>query len=623
MSGYQQFFAEMKRRRVFRVMAVYGVIGFGVIEAAGEIFPRVGIPDWAVTLVVWLALLGFPIAVVLAWAFESSPEGMKRTEDASPEELGALIAAPASQRLPAGLMALAGMIALLLGAYWAGRQTALDPGIAEARSTMVGGLRLADLSDDPRPSIAVLPFADMSSTQDQEYFGDGMSEAILNVFTQLGEMRVAGRTSAFAYKGDNRDLREIGSELGVNYLVEGSIAKEGDQVRITAQLISAADGSHLWSETYARPWANIFDIQSEISAEIAEALKVPLGLDGAADLVSPTDLDAYDLYLAGRARLRERGESLPEAIRLFEAVIARDSTWARGWAGLAEALEVQIWYGDDAGQAEFAAPLLERAEAAARKALELDPSSASAYVALGSVLRDRYDWQAADSAYLQALTLDPDNAEAHQQRAELFLWIGRNRDAVLSAARATELDPAPVRFTLLGWALSSDDRSEEAILAYERGILLDPDMNVVHLRRNLAGLHYEAQRYEEALEILSILPDASEGIDPLWYEFVELMRRGEFDLFPDSLTPFLSSGQLILLGESDRAADLLANPPRRSIHSPSQVWRPIHDSIRDHSAVQQYLEDVGLGGVTVQRTPLEERVRPAILRRADETAAAQ
>ena len=187
MKSYQELFAELKRRRVFRVTAIYGIVSFGVLQAADLMLPRLGLPDWTVTFMVALVVLAFPVVLIMAWVFEVTPEGVKRTDDAAPGEIESIMSAPASQRWPAGLLALLGVALLVASTWWIARSTAPESAPAAAQANLVSGLQLVDLADDARPSIAVLPFADMSSTQDQEYFGDGMSEAILNVLTQLFE----------------------------------------------------------------------------------------------------------------------------------------------------------------------------------------------------------------------------------------------------------------------------------------------------------------------------------------------------------------------------------------------------------------------------------------------------
>lgn len=501
--SYQRFFAELKRRRVFRVMAVYGVVGFGVIQVADVIFPRVPLPQWAIGLVVWLVLLGFPIAVVLAWAFEQTPEGLKRTERADPEEIEAIVAQPVSQRWPAGLLALLGA-ALLLGGWWIGRETA--PGTDALSDQQTSEMRLAtvETEEGARPSLAVLPFADMSPEGDQEYFSDGMTEELVNTLAKVRQLKVVARTSAFAFKGENLDLRAVGDSLGTGYLVEGSVRKAGDQLRITAQLIDAEDGSHLWSESYDRRLENVFQIQREIAEAIARQLRVPLGLEEGEQLVSPTeDLEAYDLYLAGRARMRDR--SVLEAIDLFEAAIARDSSWAPAWAGLAESRALVPFYSEEAlvEDSTLWANSLAGAERAVERALDLDPVNASALVALGNIHRDRWEWDEAEAAYRRALSIDPENVEAHQQYAEFLAYVGRLNEAYVSAHRALALDRVPIRLHVAGYVALYNGLYDEAMELVSEGIRMDPDGDVASLlRATLRGVYVgmtEWGAYREAV----------------------------------------------------------------------------------------------------------------------------
>ena len=516
--GYQRFFAELKRRRVFRVMAVYGAVGFVIIQIAELIVPALLLPEWTYRFITLLLLLGFPIAVILAWAFELTPSGVKRTEEASPGELTQIIEAPASKRWPAGILALAGVSALVAGAWYVGRQSAEGPsevaGVdpsdrgAQASDPSTSGrsiqLSYVDADDDPRPSIAVLPFLDMSQTGDQEYFSDGITEEILNTLSRIEELKVTARTSAFAYKGTNRDLREVGRELDVEYLLEGSVRKAGDQLRITAQLIDAGQNSHLWSETYDRRLENVFEIQAEIAESIAEALRLPLGLEEGETLVVPTgDLEAYDLYLAGRAQMRSRGlTGIERAIELFEAAIARDSNWAPAWSGLAESRALYPFYAGDGGESRDSAVWrisLEQAEQAALRALDLDPRDASARVALGNAYRDRWQWDEAEREYLRAIELDVDNVEAHQQYAEMLFYSSRPADAVLEAARALSLDRSPVRLNVMAWALWLNGRREEARELYEEAVRKDPEGRVHYVANSLALMEMQDGRYREAL----------------------------------------------------------------------------------------------------------------------------
>ena len=611
MRSYQQFFAEMKRRKVFKVAGIYGIVSFGVLQAADLMLPRLGLPDWTVTFMVALVILAFPVALILAWAFEVTPEGVRRTDAAAPGEIEGLVSAPASQRWPAGLMALVGIIALVAGTWWIARRMAPEAtGEAVASAETPADVRFAmtDLDEDDRPSIAVLPFADMSSARDQEYFGDGMTEEILNTLAKIRELRVSGRTSAFAYKGQDKDLREIGKELGVAYLVEGSVRKEGEQLRITAQLIDAGDGSHLWSDSYDRDMANVFQIQREIAEAISGALRIPLGLD-AADLVSPTaDLEAYDLYLAGRARIRERGPSLNQAIRLFEAAIARDSMWAPAWAGLAEAKELISWYTNAWGigpvpyediHAGFV-PLQEESEAAAHEALRLDPNSASARVAVGSVYRNRQEWEKAETEYLLALELDPDNGEVYHQYGDLLAQMGRIPEALRFAERAIALDRIPVRFMMYAGALAADDRVEQAIDDMHEGIELDPDQAVVGLRRRFVELNIEIERFD-SMFLHGGAFYAGDASRDQQKAIVEALRTGDASGFPPD---FLSPSAWMILGEPDSAAAKMQwRIEARPHQNVTWIWRSVFDPIREHPVYLETLKNINLEDATVQRTP--------------------
>ena len=627
MNSYQQLFAELKRRKVFKVAAVYGAVAFGLIQVADPLGQALRLPDTFLPFVLAILLLGFPVALVLAWAFEVTPDGVQRTGAAAPGEIEAMVAEPASKRWPAGLLALAGAAALLGGVWWAGLQTGRADSGGGATAMTSDSLKLAytDVAEDARPSIAVLPFADMSREGDQEYFSDGMTEELLNTLANIRDLRVSGRTSTFAFKERDEDLRTIGNELGVQYLVEGSVRKDGDQLRITAQLIDAKDGSHLWSETYDRTLESVFAIQTEIATAIANQLRVPLGLDDPSDLVQPTgDFGAYDLYLSARARMRERGASMSEAVRLYRAAIAADSGWAPAWAGLAEALEIRVWYreafGGETPDSTAVAAELEAAETAARHALQLDPRSSSAHVALGNVLRDRFDWEPAERAYRQALALDPDNAEAYHQYGELLILSGRVAEGVRAADRAAALDPAPVRFNVLGAGLRCDDRYDEAERAYLRGIRLDPDESLSGIRRNYFWLLYTEQRYEEALErMLSLRDDATdvERVRTEARQFFDWLRQGTLSAIPDTARNDLLAEDWIRLGYPDSAAVRLVSPTTRglAITRLYQLCDPTFDEVRQLPIVQEYLRNRDLDGV-IHRTPVDQRETPVVLRKS-------
>jgi len=618
-SEYQRFFAELKRRHVFRVMAVYGVVGFAVLQAVDLVVPALLLPSWTYRLVALLVFAGFPIALIITWAFEITPDGIRPTRPADPGEVEAIVAQPPAKRWPAGIFALLGIV-LLAGAWWLGRQSAPRPDASDPAAAVGADpqeLRLATSNpeEDRRPSIAVLPFADMSERGDQEYFSDGITEELLDVLTKLRALRVAARTSAFAFKGVNLTARQLGDTLEVEYLLEGSVRKAGDDLRITAQLIDVGDGSHLWSEQYDRTFDDVFAIQTEIARAIADALRLSLGLESE-ELVHPTaDLEAYDLYLAGRANLRERGASLRDAVRLFEAAIARDSAWAPAWAGLAEAHELMAYYPaswerqptDNESRLAIMRTHQEAAVAAAEQALDLDPDIASARVALGSVFRSRQQWETSEREYLRALSLDPDNAEAHQQYADMLLSAGRVAEGLAAANRSVELDPVPIRLSGLSYAQWADGRHEDALETTRRGIAADPHRNVPWPFDTWYVLNMALGRYEAALRFGLPSEEGAVSVTPEQHEaLVAALERGDPSGLPAEIG---EESQLMIgiwpkLGDKDIALaaveDLLHRHPYEML---VWLWVPELDAIRDEPRYVAAAARLNLEGVAPRRTP--------------------
>ena len=439
-SGYKRFFAELKRRKVFQVAAVYGAGMFGVLQGADILVQALHLPESLVTLAAVLGLLGFPVALFVAWVFERSPDGLVRTEDAAPGELTQIIAAPPAKRWPVGLAA-AGGTALLMASAWLvlGRPVAT---VAGDGATAGGGA--ADVAGVPGApvtasdlSIAVLPFEDMSEAGDKEYFSDGLSEELIDALARVDNLQVAARTSSFAFKGGSADIRTIADSLGVANVLEGSVRASGDRLRITAQLIQASDGFHLWTETYDRELTDVFEVQEEIAEAIATALLGTLGLEHGADFsVARTDIEAYEQYLLGRAFVSQRGEALHRAEDHFRAALAIDSMYAPAWGGLAEVYALYPYY----ASVDFEESLAS-SEEAARRALALDPNSANAHVALGSVLRERRQWKDAERELRRAVQLAPESSEAHGELSQYLLAVGDFEGAMDAARRSLALDP--------------------------------------------------------------------------------------------------------------------------------------------------------------------------------------
>ncbi|TFG66229.1 MAG: tetratricopeptide repeat protein [Gemmatimonadales bacterium] len=462
--GYQRFFAELKRRRVFRVMAVYGAVAFVVLQVADIALPGLGLPEWTITMILALALLGFPFAIVLAWAFESTPEGIKRTEEAAPGELGAIIAAPASQRWPAGVLALVGMTALLAGVWYMGRQSAPTTS--------------ADLTSGPVvASIAVLPFVNMSDDAGNEYFSDGISEELLNLLAKIPELHVAARTSSFSYKNQDVKLADVARELNVAHVLEGSVRKSGNEVRITAQLIKADDGFHMWSETWDRTLDDIFAIQDEIAADVVAQLKV--SLLGAAPTTDVTDPEAYALFLQARQLSRQdTAEGFERSNALFEHALEIEPEYAAAWTGLARNYTLQAGF-------LGVIPLDEGyrlAREAANRALAIDPEYAEAYAVLGRIASSYdHDLAAAARHIEQALELDPSNPDMLREASGLAGNLGRLDEAIALNEYVVAHDPVNASaHSFLGSRYRNAGRLDEAIASMRTGLSLSPASSWTH-----------------------------------------------------------------------------------------------------------------------------------------------
>jgi TolB-like protein len=358
-------FDELNRRKVFRVAVVYAATSFVVLQVADIMLPRLGVPEWAMSLIVLLVALGFPVALVLAWALDLTPDGIRRTESATPQE-------PAPSLLGRNTV-LAATLLVIVGASLSAGWLLKPSGPARDR--------VAEGAPHASASVAVLPFANFA-VEDEDYFSDGITEDIIAQLTRVPDLTVISRTSAMRYRNTELTLREIGAELGVGAILEGSVRRSDDRVRIVAQLIDVATDAHLWAETYDREVADIFAVQSDVAREIASALGRTLASPGAGGREpARTDPETYELYLRARHLWNQRRpDALRSAIQYLEEAIARDPGFALAHAGLADANGVLPLNDPTAPTL----PSAESAMAAARRALELDPTLGEAYAAPSS-----------------------------------------------------------------------------------------------------------------------------------------------------------------------------------------------------------------------------------------------
>jgi TolB-like protein len=442
------FIEELKRRNVFKVGAAYIVMAWLLAQGVDVFLENFGAPDWVIKTVLLLLVAGLPIALFFAWAFELTPEGIKKEKDVDRSQS---ITNETGRKLD---YAIIGVLLLALGWF---AYDKFVPGDAPV-SADVGG-RLAAEQDPGREqgsllqkdaadktsakSIAVLPFVNMSSDPEQEYFSDGISEEILNALAKVKDLKVAGRTSSFAFKGENQDLRVIGEALGVENILEGSVRKSGDKVRITAQLIQVDDGFHLWSESYDREMTDVFEIQDEIANAILEQLKLHL-LDEQPQLVETTraNTEAYDLYLLAKQRMYERtGPTIESAVELLDRAIAIDPNYAPAYAqrGIA-ALLLREGVGSYGNIPKDQA--LTQGKLYLDKALQLDPELAEAWAGMGLYHNSRpLGVEESEAPLRKALELNPGMMDASNWLYISLNALGRPLDAKDVVEQMIERDP--------------------------------------------------------------------------------------------------------------------------------------------------------------------------------------
>src|SRR5262245_61529425 len=319
------FFAELKRRNVYKVAVAYGVAAWLTIQAASIFFPAFNAPQWAMQIVILILVVGFPIALVFSWAFEITPEGIVRESEIDP-------AKSIARKTGRKIVAITAVVAVIATGLFVFRMVGTDRRAGRSGDSEIEGRRNASL---PQKSIAVLPFVDLSQAHDQEYFCDGISEEILDALAKVEGLRVVARTSSFSFKGKNADVGEIAQKLNVQNILEGSLRREGNRIRVTAQLVSARNGFHIWSDTFERELQGVFAVQDEITRSIVDALKMKLAVVPPAHARQNTE--AYDLYLQGLYLSNKSDEeSLRKSLSLFQRALDIDPNFARAWTGIAK-----------------------------------------------------------------------------------------------------------------------------------------------------------------------------------------------------------------------------------------------------------------------------------------------
>jgi adenylate cyclase len=527
-SKLQTWFAELRRRKVIRVAAVYLVAAWLLIQVADAIFEPIGLPAWSLKLVIVLVALGFPLACVLAWAFDVTPRGIERAETG---------VQPTSAASAAG-------------------RASLPP--PEAPPVEVPAAAAA-----PTESVAILPFVDMSPERDQEYFCDGIAEEIINALCCMRNLRVASRTSSFQFKGHAADVREIGRTLGVGSVLEGSVRKAGNRVRITTQLVGTADGYHLWSESFDRDLADVFALQAEIAQHMLKALKLSIDRRETAMLgrVGTRNAEAYDLYLRGRSHMRY-GTSSRRAVELLRRALERDPTFAQAHAEIASAIAVRGLWRLDVTPAE-----IEEAMEASRRALELEPLLPEAHVARACLLSMEGKAEAAAQDFEQAIRLNPTAYYTYYLYARHLFAMGRIDQSVRMYEEADRLQPGEYQVLCMFYGAlrkKGDTAAEQAVAvramdAIDRQLRLDPDdARALQLGAVTAA---NIGRREHALDL------------------AERALRARPDEFSTTYNLACAYAEL---GERDKALDMLERAARQGGGNLGWIRQdPDFDSLRD------------------------------------------
>ena len=467
---------ELKRRNVFRVAIAYVVIAWLILQVGGTLAPALRLPDWVNTLLVFFLILGFPMAVFFAWAYELTPQGIRKEEDIDRD--GTVVHPPGRKLdyLIIGLLSVAVFV------------------FAFDRFVWTEDAAPATAANSEQPTIAVLPFINMSADPEQEYFSDGLAEELLHLLTRIPELRVTSRSSAFSYKGKDFKIADVGRELGVSYVLEGSVRRADDTLRITAQLIDVDTDAHLWSETWDRTFNDIFIIQDEIARSVVDALKV--NLLGDAPEVPETKPEAYVLYLQARSlTYQHNADSLLRAESLIKRALEIDDAYVAAWVQLA-----QIYYFGAAQGSWEPHESFPLARAAAMQALRRDANNARAHAALSSIaqLYD-LDMATAREQVQMALALAPNDTVVQEQAAFLASASGDYERMISFGEEAVLRDPLNLDAKMtLGFAYFYSGRINDAMSSFRQMIALDPAAAGAHAR--LGQLLLISGEYDAALD---------------------------------------------------------------------------------------------------------------------------
>ena len=583
-------FTELKRRNVFRVGFAYVVMAWLLAQITDLVVDNVGAPEWVMKIILLVLAIGFPIALFFAWAFEMTTDGIKREHEVDRSESITHRTGRKLDRMIGAAIAIA--VVFLLVDRFAGpeRTGVLPPGSQTVQQE--------SSAQDQAVSIAVLPFVNMSSDPEQEYFSDGISEEILNQLVRVDGLSVASRTSAFAYKGQDLSLYEIARDLGVDHILEGSVRKERDNIRITAQLIDAKTDRHLWSETYDRKLTSIFAIQDEISGSIVEALREALGIDikKVVSTSAPTaNVDAYTSYLKARELFFTRDPAaLRQSLEIFLQAIERDPGFARAYEGLAAVYTVITAYKPAEGyEAVSREESKRKANAAARKALELDATLAMPHAVIG--LHHSRDFEYEDSLREldTAIELDALESTPWMWRGMQLARLGYFEESLKYFNEAYRIDPdTSINSDHLGFSLLALGKNEEADFYLNKAIDKGRNVYMDAFMRDIASGNFSSARlaalylfdgYEMLPYVMPIFENQNSVserqrlIDRFWQQ-LEILK-------PDIEWANQDVLLFAVMGDFDKATEIFV----KYGGSGARVWHPILADYRKSDQFKDYL----------------------------------
>lgn len=603
----RSLFSELKRRHVFRVVAGYAAIAFAAVSVASDFLPALHLPQWTVTLVAVLAVAGFPVAVLLAWFFDITPDGVQRDD---PGEAPAP-AAPARPRAGGRALAYGGAALIAL---------AVSIGIL----SQMGGLRTL-IGAETVPSVAVLPFQSITGGEESEYFTSGIHEDVLTQLYKVGGMTVISRTSVMSYRDTDKPVRAIAEELGVSAIVEASVRRVDNRVRIDARLIDAKTERQTWAESYERELHDVLALQAEIANEIAGALHARLSPDARTRLAAAgartVDPAMYEEYLRGLFEAGKGNDSL--AVEAFRRALRIDPGYAPSYAGMARSLYNLGFFGHRPPAEVFG-----EVKAAATRALELDPDLADAHATLALYqLHFQWDWARADDHFRRALRLSPNHAQVRHDYAHFLLAVGRVEESARESDRAATLDPGNMMLRACsGWHGFTNHDYGEAVIRARSALMMMPGSYWPQIILGWAHLH--EGRNGEALKALEGAVQSSNGSPFAVASLANgLAVAGERtpakrlleELLKESNRRYVSAYDLAAvyagLGDRDAAAAWLRRAyTERSAMLINVGWDPRFEALRRDPAVQSIVADIGLPDRPRPRPrrPAEQRGAPAM-----------